>query len=225
MHVQRECSRALRATYKSPSIPTSASHPKQTHLFHPNPKMALNISQSLFFAVTSFALLALPLSSAQNLQQDYLNSHNAARKLVNVVNVTWDSAVAAYALNYAQSRVGDCSLVHSNGPYGENLAKGTDSFSGVAAVNLWVAEKQYYHYASNSCTGGKQCLHYTQVVWHDSLRIGCARVQCNNGWWFVTCNYDPPGNWVGEWPYWEGFTAKSHDGIDHITLQWRTESI
>lgn len=71
------------------------------------------------------------------------------------------------------SRKSDCNLVHSNGPYGENLAKGSsDSFTGVAAVNLWVNEKQYYDYNSNSCVGGGQCLHYTQVVWRNSVRLG-----------------------------------------------------
>ncbi|KAH8498627.1 hypothetical protein H0E87_017527 [Populus deltoides] len=97
-------------------------------------------------------------------------------------------------------RISDCNLVHSNGPYGENLAKGSGSFTGTAAVNLWVAEKPCYDYASNSCVGG-QCLHYTQVVWRNSVRVGCARVKCTNGWWFVSCNYDPPGNYIGERPY------------------------
>ncbi|KAK2987450.1 hypothetical protein RJ640_018587 [Escallonia rubra] len=86
-------------------------------------------------------------------------------------------------------------------PYGENLAKGSGDFTGKAAVDLWVGEKQYYDYNSNSCASGKVCGHYTQVVWRKSARVGCARVRCNNGWWFITCNYDPPGNYVGQRPY------------------------
>ncbi|KAL6270712.1 hypothetical protein ACE6H2_027623 [Prunus campanulata] len=138
----------------------------------------------------------------QNSQQDYLNAHNVARKQVGIPNITWDSTVEAYAKNYANSRAADCNLVHSNGTYGESLAKGSGSFTGTAAVNLWVAEKPNYNYTSNSCVEGQQCLHYTQVVWKNSVRLGCARVQCtNNGWWFVTCNYDRPGNYVGQRPY------------------------
>ncbi|KAJ6310359.1 hypothetical protein OIU76_015148 [Salix suchowensis] len=152
----------------------------------------------LLFCLVSLALVHP--SHAQNLPQDYLNAHNAARSQVSVANIIWDSTVAAYALNYANSRISDCSLVHSNGPYGENLAKGSGSFTGTAAVNLWVAEKPRYDYASNSCVGG-QCLHYTQVVWRNSVRVGCARVQCTNGWWFISCNYDPPGNYIGQRPY------------------------
>ncbi|CAK9144995.1 unnamed protein product [Ilex paraguariensis] len=139
-------------------------------------------------------------SNAQNSPQDYLVAHNAARAQVGVANITWSNTVAAYAQNYANQRISDCNLVHSDGSYGENLAKGSGVFTGTAAVNLWVAERPCYNYTTNSCVGG-ECLHYTQVVWRNSVRLGCARVQCNNGWWFVICSYDPPGNYVGQRPY------------------------
>ncbi|XP_054801397.1 pathogenesis-related leaf protein 6-like [Prosopis cineraria] len=164
----------------------------------------MRFSKTSFSLVCLFILLYLclfPISEAQNSQQDYLNAHNVARAEVGVANIIWDDTVATYALNYVNSRKSDCNLVHSGGPYGENLAKGSGSFTGTAAVNLWVAEKPFYNYTSNSCVGGKQCLHYTQVVWKNSVRVGCARVQCTNGWWFVSCNYDPPGNYIGQRPY------------------------
>ncbi|WOH04838.1 hypothetical protein DCAR_0624250 [Daucus carota subsp. sativus] len=141
-------------------------------------------------------------SHAQNSNQDFLNAHNTARSQVGVGPMVWDAVVAQYALNYTNSRIGDCGLVHSGGPYGENLAKGSGSFTGTAAVNLWVAEKADYNYATNTCASGKVCGHYTQVVWRNSVRLGCARVLCSNGvWWFITCSYDPPGNYIGQKPY------------------------
>ncbi|CDY28143.1 BnaC06g03240D [Brassica napus] len=77
----------------------------------------------------------------------------------------------------SNARRSDCNLVYSAGPYGENLAKGSSStFSAISAVNLWVSEKPYYNYTTNSCTGGKHCFHYTQVVWRDSVKLGCARL-------------------------------------------------
>ncbi|CAA6657659.1 unnamed protein product [Spirodela intermedia] len=39
------------------------------------------------------------------------------------------------------------------------------------------------------------------MVWRNSVRVGCARVRCGNGSFFVTCNYDPPGNVGGKRPY------------------------
>ncbi|CAN4112053.1 unnamed protein product [Withania somnifera] len=124
-----------------------------------------------------FMILALVLRShAQNSQTDYLNIHNSARSQVGVSEIAWNTTLQTYAQNYANQRIGDCNLVHSNGPYGENIAKGSGSFSGTSAVNLW-------------------------VVWRNSIRISCARVQCSNGWWFVICSYDPPGNYIGQRPY------------------------
>ncbi|KAL6347789.1 hypothetical protein AAG906_026318 [Vitis piasezkii] len=50
------------------------------------------------------------------------------------------------------------------------------------------------------------------VIWRNSLRLGCARVQCNSGGWFVICNYDPPGNYVGQRPFPENSNS-SHSCI------------
>ena len=160
-------------------------------------------SPKISLALVSFILLAIFWPSrAQNSQQDYVDAHNAARAQVGVGPIAWDDTVAAYAQNYANQRINDCNLVHSGGRYGENLAEGSGDLTGRDAVNLWVSEKQYYDYNSNTCAQGQQCGHYTQVVWSNSVRLGCARVQCtNNGWWFVICSYDPPGNYVGQRPY------------------------
>ncbi|KAI9095997.1 hypothetical protein K1719_026144 [Acacia pycnantha] len=80
--------------------------------------------------------------------------------------------------------------------YGENLAWSSGDMSGVDAVKMWVDEKTNYDYNTNSCVGG-ECLHYTQVVWGSSIRLGCARVRCDNEATFVSCNYDPRGNILG----------------------------
>ncbi|CAK9327998.1 unnamed protein product [Citrullus colocynthis] len=45
------------------------------------------------------------------------------------------------------------------------------------------------------------CGHYTQVVWKDSIRIGCAKANCRTGGAFIVCNYDPHGNIIGQRPY------------------------
>ncbi|RWR77918.1 pathogenesis-related protein PRB1-3-like protein [Cinnamomum micranthum f. kanehirae] len=141
-------------------------------------------------------------SLAQNTPQDFLRAHNAARARVRVGPMTWDNNVAAYARNYANQRRGDCRLVHSGGPYGENIFWGSGrEFTAADAVNSWESEKQFYNRNSNTCAAGKVCGHYTQVVWRNSVRLGCARVKCNNGAIFITCNYSPPGNVQGQRPF------------------------
>lgn len=138
---------------------------------------------------------------AQNTPPDFLIPHNAARQEVGVGPMTWDYGVASYAEEYAKIRKVDCALEHSHGTdYGENIMMGTGVYSAGDAVASWVSEKENYDYDSNSCTGG-ECLHYTQVVWKDSIKLGCATVACDNGGTFITCNYSPPGNYNGERPY------------------------
>ncbi|EEF40266.1 pathogenesis-related protein 1 [Ricinus communis] len=163
------------------------------------PKVSLPL---FYFMIMSLALLFS--SNAQDTNQDYINSHNDARVAVGagLGNMTWNETVADYARDYANQRIADCNLVHSDGPYGENLAWGSGDLSGLDAVRMWVDEKAFYDYNSNTCTGGQQCGHYTQVVWRDSISLGCAKVTCNNGLGtLITCNYYPPGNVIGQRPY------------------------
>ncbi|KAL2927625.1 Pathogenesis-related protein 1 [Bienertia sinuspersici] len=162
--------------------------------------MPNKLTTTSFFIVIAILGLA-QICNAQNSPQDYVNAHNAARAAVGVGNLHWDNKVAAYAQQYANKRKGDCALQHSGGPYGENIAVGGGDFTGTDAVKLWVAEKANYTYSSNTCAPNAQCGHYTQVVWRNSVRLGCARVKCNTGSFFITCNYDPRGNIVGRKPY------------------------
>ncbi|XP_021911913.1 pathogenesis-related protein 1-like [Carica papaya] len=148
------------------------------------------------------ALLAtINICHAQNSPQDFLNAHNAARARDGVGPMRWDNKVAAFAQNYVNQLKSTCRLVHSSGPYGENLAWGSPDLAGTAAVKMWVDEKPFYDYNSNTCAPGKVCGHYTQVVWRNSVRLGCARARCNNGGTIISCNYDPPGNFNGQRPF------------------------
>ncbi|KAG2238103.1 hypothetical protein Bca52824_092676 [Brassica carinata] len=143
-----------------------------------------NPSRNLILATAIFLVFIVPLR-AQDSPQDFLDAHNQARAAVGVDPLGWDETVAAYARDYANQRRGDCALEHSSGPYGEHFLE----------------QQADYDYGSNTCASGKQCGHYTQIVWKNSVRLGCAKVSCDNGQTFITCNYDPQGNFVGQWPY------------------------
>ncbi|XP_028108441.1 basic form of pathogenesis-related protein 1-like [Camellia sinensis] len=141
----------------------------------------MEFSKISLVIVSFMALIMTHLSLAQNSPQDFLAPHNAARAEVGVQPVMWNDIVATYALNYANQRSVDCNMQHSQGPYGENycsnknLAEGSGEFIMSDAVKMWVDEKVNYDYNSNSCVGG-ECLHYTQVVWSNTARIGFASV-------------------------------------------------
>ena len=100
------------------------------------------------------------------------------------------------------TQLGNCNLDHPNGPYGENLAWSGGDLNATAAVDMWMDEKKFYDYNSNSCASGEKCGRYTQVVWRDSVRLGGAKVQCDDGQsTIISCNYDPRGNYNGQGPY------------------------
>lgn len=150
--------------------------------------------------VSLFVLFCL--GRAQSTPKDFVAAHNNVRTQLRLPPLDWNATVAAYAQKYANIRSADCNLEHSEGPYGENLAEGSWDLTAAEAVKMWADEKEFYNYASNSCVEGQMCGHYTQIVWRDSSSVGCAKAKCsNNGWTFVTCNYYPPGNYIGERPY------------------------
>lgn len=151
-----------------------------------------------------------------------LNEHNAVRREAGPLPpLEWDEAVASFAQAWAaelKTRTGGTCDVRklptphrpSTGDfaqkYGENIAWYAGERRGEASVvRDWASEKQNYDYAANSCAAAKQCGHYTQIAWRNSVRLGCAVATCDGGEFGVqqiwVCNYDPPGNVVGEKPY------------------------
>lgn len=133
-------------------------------------------------------------------------AHNAWRTPLGIPDLVWSGELAGVATAWSEGLAAEnCSFYHSSSGYGENLFAGwpAGSYSVEQVVDAWGDEVQWYDYDTNTCDAPPDgtCGHYTQVVWADSLRVGCGRALCDDDWEIVTCNYDPPGNWVGEWPY------------------------
>lgn len=133
----------------------------------------------------------------------FLQAHNRVRAAVGEKPLQWDRKLARFARRWANQRRGNCDMVHSMGPYGENLFWGGPGAEWKAeqAVVEWAKEAEDYDRDSNACTPGKMCGHFTQMVWNDTDKVGCALVNCVKGGVIITCNYDPPGNYVGESPF------------------------
>ncbi|CAH2354444.1 protein Pry1p [[Candida] railenensis] len=125
--------------------------------------------------------------------KDILDAHNEKRALHSAPDLSWDLDAYNYAQNYADAY--DCSgvLTHSHGPYGENLAAGFKD--GPSALEAWYEEGATYNYAA-----GNTYDHFTQVVWKDTTKVGCAYKDCSSNNWglYIICSYDPAGNVVGE---------------------------
>ncbi|KAK4749225.1 hypothetical protein SAY87_026674 [Trapa incisa] len=144
--------------------------------------------------------------------REFLTAHNRVRASVNVPPLKWDNNVARYARRFAAKRAMACDMIHSRGPYGENIFWGQkDEWSPTQVVNFWAAESRHYNKNTNTCSADQVCGHYTQVVWQDSTKLGCATVKCFNGGMYAICNYDPPGNYTDESPFESHVTEETSD--------------
>ena len=154
------------------------------------------------------------LSSAQGLsalqQAEIIALHNKARCEVNppaagMPALRWDATLAAVAQAWANQGV----LTHNpnlsaqyqglggSGYVGENIASGGNI---TLQVGRWIAEGANFNALTNTCARGAVCGHYTQVVWADTVAVGCG-LGTASGRTFLVCNYAPGGNFNGQAPY------------------------
>jgi len=138
----------------------------------------------------------------------------------NMRYMTWDDGLAYTSMQYAY----DCKWEHSEkserrGPVlkfdnGENLWSGSGimamEFDPINAIDKWFIEYEFYEFENQTCVPGELCGHYTQVVWAQSYKIGCAWHVCSsmknlppktNEIMFFVCQYAPGGNVDGVHPY------------------------
>jgi pathogenesis-related protein 1 len=129
-----------------------------------------------------------------------LQAHNDIRSQVGMPPLIWSDQLASVAEDWAYHLVATDTFQHRpHNQFGENLymiSGGSASPSDVVAA--WAKEARQYDIRSNTCTG--VCGHYTQIVWADTRRVGCAVAadQSREVW---VCDYDPPGNYLGFRPY------------------------
>jgi glioma pathogenesis-related protein 2 len=110
----------------------------------------------------------------------------------------------------------------SNSKYGENIymmgaARPPVKVTGKMPVDEWYKEIKYFAFGSGGLSS--QTVHFTQVVWKSSKRIGVGRatnryrsfkkrlrqkkndlfiIYCRLGCTYIVTNYDPPGNLAGK---------------------------
>ncbi|KAG4430101.1 hypothetical protein IFR05_014412 [Cadophora sp. M221] len=149
-------------------------------------------------------------------QSTCLYHHDAHRANHTANKLTWDNTLAGYAETIAKTCVFAHDMTQGGGGYGQNLAAyGTTAdmssidLSTVAAdaiTNQW-----YYGEAANmpygqdnpATEGVPEYLHFSQVLWKSTTKVGCATVKCGDGTIFsyqslyTVCNYAKTGNVLG----------------------------
>jgi pathogenesis-related protein 1 len=137
-----------------------------------------------------------PRSSAVD-SKALVEAHNRFRAKHCAAPLSWSPKVAASAQKWANTiRDRGCALGHSGGQYGENLAAGTQgTLDERSIVAMWYDEVKRYSFGSGAFS--MKTGHFTQLVWRGTTQVGCGHSQCN-GLDVWICQYDPPGNWQGQ---------------------------
>jgi uncharacterized protein YkwD len=148
----------------------------------------------------SLLFLVTLLAGFSGEQPEMLARHNAVRARVGLPPLIWSNRLAARAQDWANHLLSRNAFEHRpNSPYGENLFEITGApASPSQVIDSWASEARNYDYRSNRCRG--VCGHYTQLVWRDTKEVGCAVARHRDTEVWV-CNYDPPGNYVGQRPW------------------------
>jgi uncharacterized protein YkwD len=128
-----------------------------------------------------------------------VSAHNKYRTLHCARPVAWSPSLAAIAQRWADHlRDRQCTLQHNPATTcGENLTydSPSGSLSPDEVVRGWYSEVGKYSFWNPRYRPGSG--HFTQVVWAATRLIGCGVAHCVNADVWV-CNYDPPGNVLGQ---------------------------
>nr|XP_048274885.1 GLIPR1-like protein 1 [Myodes glareolus] len=138
--------------------------------------------------------------------RECVDSHNEMRGKVkpsaaNMLYLNWDKELARlaklwtrkckYSHNPCIAKRYSCMVDYDF--LGENLYLGPINSTPKEIISLWSSEQRYYNFENMTCS--KSCDHYTQVVWANSVKVGCAVSSCphllgKSAALFV-CNYTP----------------------------------
>jgi uncharacterized protein YkwD len=156
--------------------------------------------KNLRSAVWLLLILASRIGAQGDLSREILAAHNSVRAKVGVPPLVWSDAMAGRARHWANNLLARGEFVHSpKSPFGENLYEIRGAFASPRkVVEAWASESAGYDYRRNRCSG--VCGHYTQIVWAATREVGCAVARSRNREVWV-CNYNPPGNWIGQRPW------------------------
>jgi hypothetical protein len=129
-------------------------------------------------------------------QQDVVDTHNMFREKHGASPLVWSSKLASDAAKCLtkQSYIQNTFHLEHCGDNGQNIAAAAPKMNPPSGVTNWYNEIQYTPGQKGEVTSfGSNTGHYTQVVWKNTKQVGCAKNQN-----FLVCDYDPPGNYQGQ---------------------------
>ena len=157
----------------------------------------------IFNLIAALIFLSTSSVNASPIAAEALKAHNQVRAQDGQKPLVWSKDLEQISQQWANKLASSCQMYHHQGelPFGENLFYKSQSASATEVVRSWASEKQFYNYQQNKCQAGKQCGHYTQIVWKGTTDVGCGYKSCSNGSQIWVCSYFPAGNVVGARPF------------------------
>lgn len=167
------------------------------------------MKKAFLLAVALAAPVMMGAQSQSNaFEQRMIALHNTERATKGLGGMEWDANLAADAQDWADYLAASNTFEHfeemSDDPdaQGENLWMGTrGAYTQNEMVGGWIAEKKNFKqgtFPNVSRTGRLEDVgHYTQIMWHDTGKVGCALAK-NAKWDYLVCRYAQSGNYVGE---------------------------
>uniref|UniRef100_A0A0N5B6R6 SCP domain-containing protein n=1 Tax=Strongyloides papillosus TaxID=174720 RepID=A0A0N5B6R6_STREA len=127
----------------------------------------------------------------ENIRVEILKKTNEYRKRHQANPLVLDPEINNYAQEWAEKLIKKNVLAHRpNNKYGENIAM-ISSPNLVHCIDLWYDEVKNYDY--NSLDTNFKSLHFTQLVWTSSKKVGFG-IAKNSSTYVVVANFDPKGN-------------------------------
>ena len=141
------------------------------------------------------------------LEHVWLSEHNKERARMGYKPLIWDAGLAANARKHAEYMAKTDMFEHADQSantedQGENMWMGTlGAYAATDMVALWIAEREMFRPGAfpnvTSTNDWTDVGHYTQLIWPDTKRVGCASAG-NARDEFMVCRYVPAGNILGE---------------------------
>lgn len=180
-----------------------------------------SISKSESSPKTSFTQFALPSKSKSpgssvsrkssssssdddddKFEEVALKKHNEYRKKHGCSSLKLDKKLCKYSQEWADKLAKENKFEHrQNAKYGENLycswsSNPKSGCPGDKPVESWYSEIGQHKFGSEPRSMGTG--HFTQVVWKNSKTLGIAKARSSSGKIIVVANYEPAGNFVGQ---------------------------
>ena len=152
----------------------------------------------LIIILLNIPIFAQGLDDSQ--KYHFVEEHNIHRKIVGSPPVRWSDTLEIAAQKQVNLIVANPNSADIDNYYGVNLYRSVKEPTAADILANWVKQQKYYH--GEEITEKNKLIYgqYTQVIWAQTVSIGCAMAQTQGEMYYVVCFYNPKGNTIGQKP-------------------------